>query len=444
VNPVVIIGGGLSGLAAAVTLASRKLPLHLLEQKPALGGRAFSFIDTTTGDTVDNGQHLLIAGYDRTMKFLERVGSVGLLRVQPHPFLRFHHPQKGFRTFSVPLISPPRNLAIGILRSNLFSVADRFRLLRAGRSILGYDAEELAGLTIDQWLDRCGQNEETRRCFWEPLAISMMNEHTRSASALIFVRSLRKAFLSSPRSAALAFPRVGLSELFSDPTQRFLERQGANVQCRAHVAKIHITRGRVNGVELRNGRTIRAVACILAVPVTNAVKILPEDLRQPLALLTAARTSDSPIVSIHLWFEHDCMEHDFVGLIGRHVQWVFNKRKLGGGARPNGYLSAVISAAHDTVRVSNGGLVRIAMEDLRSVYGTGFPDPTHSMVIREKKATFSLTPGIESLRPDARTAVPNLFLAGDWTATGYPATIEGAIISGEKAGELATAWCERN
>jgi len=175
----------------------------------------------------------------------------------------------------------------------------------------------------------------------------------------------------------------------------------------------------------------------LAVPAAKAVRILPEAHRRPLEALCGPQSAASPIVSIHLWFEQDFMEHQFFGLVGRRVQWVFKRQRSTPGSRGS-LLSTVISAAYDTVGLGTKELVRIALEDLQSVYGPALPKPFHSIVIKEKKATISLTPALESVRPGAQTGVPNLFLAGDWTATGYPATIEGAIISGEKAGDLAT------
>jgi hypothetical protein len=141
-------------------------------------------------------------------------------------------------------------------------------------------------------------------------------------------------------------------------------------------------------------------------------------------------------VSVHLWFRENFMPHQFLGVIGRTVQWVFNKRMSGTSPGPDGHISAVVSAAYDIVGLDNDAIVRIIVQDLRAVYGAAVPDPVHSLVIREKKATISLTPGIETKRPGPLTPVANLFLAGDWTETGYPATIEGAILSGERAADL--------
>ena len=431
-NPIVIVGGGLSGLAAAVRCSSRNHPVLLLEQKPVLGGRAYSFVDAATGDTVDNGQHLLIAGYERTMAFLSLVGSGGLLDIQPHPELLFHHPEKGFQRFSVPSLPTPFNLAAGILSSGLFSIDDRFRLLRAGLAVWRSRVRSWSGLTIAQWLERCGQTPELRRSFWEPLAVSIMNESTVRASASVFLSALRTAFLGSRRAAALAFPRAGLSDLFAEPARRFVEGRGGVVRCRCEVEELRVENGLIAGIRMRGGDPAVAAACILAVPPSNAAALAPFlHLDQP------ERAAASPIVSVHLWFAADVMPHKFLGVIGRTVQWMFNRRLLAPSAREDGHISAVISAAHDIVKLENDEIVRIVVKDLRSVYGAQIPEPLRSLVIREKKATISLTPDLTGARPGVVTAIPNLYLAGDWTDTGYPATIEGAILSGERAADLA-------
>jgi hydroxysqualene dehydroxylase len=443
-SPVVVVGGGLSGLAAAVTLASKGVPVHLLEQKPFLGGRAYSFVDATTGDTIDNGQHLLIAGYERTMAFLRAVGAESLVTVQSRPVLPFHHPERGFITFALPLLPPPANLLVGILGTTLVGIPDRLRLLRAGVALRNDDEQGLAALTITEWLDRVGQTPETTRCLWDPLAVSIMNERSEQASALLFVRALRRAFLGSSRGAALVFPRVGLSELFAQPAARFIGRNGGSIDVSADVAELVLTDGRVTGVRTRDNTMLPTSACIVAVPRQKALQLLPQGMLGDRPARAADDRKSSPIVSIHLWFDAPFMKESFIGLIGRRIQWVFNRRLLAGAGREGECLSTVISAAYEFVGLDNENLVRIAVDDVRSVYGDPLPPVRHAVVLREKKATDSFDPSMEARRPGVQTSVPNLFLAGDWTATGLPATIEGAILSGEKAGEVASAHLAKN
>lgn len=445
-KPVVVVGGGLSGLAAAVELASRKIPVTVLEQRPSAGGRAYSFREPATGETIDNGQHALIAGYAHTFRFLRLIGTDGLLRVQPRPELVLHHPDRGFCRFRLARVPSPLHLLIGVMSTDLLAPSDRVGLLRAGRILTRppEDDESLQEMTIHQWLDLAGQSREVRRSFWEPLAVSIVNERVDLAAALPFLRSLRTAFLGGWRNAALALPLVGLSELYVEPARRYLAERGGSVVTGADVVGIIARGDAVEEIRIRDGSTLACSAAILAVPSNRAEILLPEALRDAGFLAGMAEIPASPIVSIHLWFETDFMEQQVLGLVGRSVQWIFNKRLLSHSPGKGGYLVAVISAARDFAGLPGEKLVEIACEDLRSVYGTAVGGVRSSLVIREKRATYSSTPATERLRPGVETPLPNLFLAGDWTRTGFPATIEGAVMSGFLAADRADCFSRHN
>jgi squalene-associated FAD-dependent desaturase len=356
----------------------------------------------------------------------------------------FHHPGRGFCSFRLPLLPSPLHLLGGIITTDLFSAADKLRLLRAGAALRSFREGAAGTMTVDVWLDSLGQSAETKRSFWEPLAVAVMNERIGVASALVFIRALRTAFLSGARVAALAIPTVGLSELYVKPARTFIERQGGVLRCGADVTGSVLDGENVAGVRLKEGETIGCSAVILAVPSYRAASLLPAPLRETGYLAPAASIPLSPIVSVHLWFEEDVMPQETLGVIGRRVQWVFNRRKIGheNEKTGGGHISAVISAAHAFVEMGNDELTRIVLEDLEAIYGRNAGHATHAVVIREKRATFSCTPEVERIRPGCMTPVPNLFIAGDWTDTGYPATIEGAIISGERCAMRVMALFE--
>jgi squalene-associated FAD-dependent desaturase len=423
-----------------VTLTEHGIPCLILEQKSSPGGRAYSFRDQTTGEIIDNGQHVMIAGYERTIGLIRTIGAATLLSIQSSPLLRFHHPEQGFRRFSLPARAGRAGLAAGILRSDLLRVADRLRLIRAGTALQGEDPAGWSGITIREWLDRHGQSIEAGRCFWDPLAMSIMNEKPDRASAAPFLRALRTAFLGTSQRASLAFPNVGLSQLYAERAESFILRHGGSIRYRSDVARVSVGDSLASGVRLKDGTEIPGSAVILTVPPNRVPSIVPG--RKEFEPLRSF--SSSPIVSTHLWFRADIMPHDFVGLIGRTTQWIFNRRRLVPGLDTGGHVSTVISAAYDTVDLPNDRIVHITMRDLRSVYGESVPDPTHSMVIREKRATVSLTPSTEQLRPPQKTAIPNLLIAGDWTDTGYPATIESAVMSADRCSNLAIQFLREN
>ncbi len=431
-DPVVIVGGGISGLAAGVELTSHGIPVTLLEQKPGLGGRASSFRDSVTGETVDNGQHVLIAGYKRTFRFLDTIGSLSHLRVQHRLALTFHEYGRGFTSVRLPSLPSPFNLLAGVLSSSHFSLSDKIRMIRAGIALRRRDVE--SSMTIDEWLDETDQSPDTRRRFWEPLAVSIMNEHTAVASAPTFLRSLQAAFFQGGKAAAVAIPTVGLTQLYADQAAEFITAHGGRIRCNKDVTAVALSDGQVTGVRLRDGEEVPCSGVIAAVPPYRVTSLLGSDLPE----LAFPDFEASPIVSVHLWFSEDPMQHEFVALVGRSVQWVFNRRRITGSTAPGGHLSAVISAARDFVDLSNAELISLAAGDIRTAYPIG--DPMHALVVREKRATYRPRPGTELRRPPQATRIPNLTIAGDWTDTGFPATIEGAVISGERCAEIIRQW----
>ena len=446
-KPVVIAGAGLSGLSAGVRLAAHNVPVVVLEQRPAAGGRAYSFTDARTGDVIDNGQHVLIAGYIRTLGFLRTIGTADRLAVQPVPELWFHHPQRGFCSVRFSGLPHPFDLVSGLLRTSLLSARGKLHMLRAGAALNTSNPgteEQMAGLTVAGWLDHLHQSEETKRSFWEPLAVAIMNEHIDVAAASVFVRAIRAAFFEVKRGAALAFPTVGLSALYVEEAKRFIEKRGGEVRCNAQVVNVTARKENVSGVTLKDGTIVEASAVVLAVPPAPAEALLPALLRETGMLADIAAAPHSPIVSVHLWFPKEIMPHLFVGIVGRTIQWVFNRRRILTEKGTGGHVSAVVSAGETIVSLDNEALRDTAMTDLKEIFGRGIPEPEHVVIIREKRATISCTPAVEKLRPDASTPIRNLFLAGDWTSTGLPATIESAIISGERSAELALACLRAN
>ncbi|MGB2957271.1 MAG: hydroxysqualene dehydroxylase HpnE [Bacteroidota bacterium] len=445
-KPYVIVGGGLSGLAAAVGISSRNLPVLLLEQKRILGGRAFSLREPVTGESIDNGQHLLIAGYRRTLRFLETIGSDHLLSIQRRPEIVFYHPVRGFKALRLPRFPSPLHLAVGLLSCDLFEPVDRWKILRAGivDSVRCGSKGTLAGMTVSEWLDATGQSYEARRSFWEPLAVSIMNETAEVASAEAFRRAVREAFLGHWKNASLVVPRVGLSDLFVYPAADFVRKRGGEVRCNADVTELVTDKTAITFVRTKDGSRIDPEAVVLAVPSSKVAALLPEPLSRNGDLRDLSATPVSPIITVYLWYERDIMPHDHVGVIGKTVQWFFNRgRMYDQGSRYGGHVSAVISAARDLVNFGDEELARLAVEDLVALYGQEARKVLHKVVLKEKRATISLTPGVEVRRPQPVTAIRNLFLAGDWTATGYPATIEGAVASGERCADLAVALREK-
>lgn len=443
---VIVVGGGVSGLAAAVRLAARGASVHLVEQSPKLGGRCYSFTDAASGDVVDNGQHVLVGAYRHTLDYLETIGTRQYLRRESST--PFFAAGKGLRLLRTGALPAPFHLVAGVLGYGHLSMRERVGALRVGRALRrwGPDAESrLAGVSVGAWLDGLGQSDGAQRSLWNPFCVSVMNELPERASALLFARALRATFLGPARNAEILIPTIGQTELYVEPASRFLSGRGGRISAGVEAAGIELAGGAVAGVRLSDGTLLEARNVIAAVPPHALARLVPRAYagRAPFAHL--GEFASSPIVSVHLWFDREVLSPTFVGLLDRDVQWFFNRRRIVGPGSTPGYVSAVISAAYAYVDLPKEELVALAIRDLRALSADAVGGIlVGSLVIKEKRATFSATGTADAMRPGTGTPIGGLYLAGDWTDTGYPATIEGAILSGNRAAAQVRQAAERS
>jgi squalene-associated FAD-dependent desaturase len=441
---VIVIGGGLSGLTTAVDLSSRGFSVLILERNQHLGGRSYSFVDEKTGEEIDNGQHLMMGCYHETRWLLRTIGSDHLATLQPNLHIDFRHPQRGAASLHCPSLPGPFHLLLGLLRLNSLSLSDRLKLLRIGLEI-HRDPKTveplIAARTVHQWLDMLGQSEENKKYLWDVIAVGSLNGDPNEVSAVLFYRVLRAAFLGSRENSSLLIPRVGLSRLFDEPAQRYIQSKKGEVLRGCAAEALIYENSRVRAVRCSDGVTREAKAFVSAVPWYAVSDLLPAN---EATMRAAEKMSPSSILSINLWFDRPVMDEEFVALLDSSVQWVFNRSKLHGASTSSGQcLALTVSGASRFVEKETGELVDLAVEDLRRVFPrVGAAELVHSIVLKEKRATFSQRPDVESLRPPCATSLENLFLAGDWTNTGYPATIEGAVMSGRKAAAAVSQFLD--
>ncbi|MBI4428804.1 MAG: FAD-dependent oxidoreductase [Ignavibacteriales bacterium] len=439
-HDVIVVGAGLAGLSAAVDLSLRGHKVLVLEQRPKPGGRTYSFVDETTGDVVDNGQHLLMGCYYETRLYLREIGSDSLATLQPGLQIDFLHPEKGMASLACPPLPAPMHILAGLFQLRTLTFADRLKLLRVGVELQWTSTQKerrLERMTVEEWLVSLGQSDQNRKYLWDIIAIGTLNDKPDSVSALLFFRVLRTAFLGSRENSCLLIPRCGLSELLVDPAVRYIQSRGGAVKTGHGVTSLKTSGDRVVKAVCEEGSHFESRAFISAVPHYALPAILDGK-----ASASAGRFQSSPIITINLWLDREILENEFLALLDSRIQWIFNKSRLFGKSKRTAgqYLALVMSGAEDFVGLDKNILVDIAMEDLgRAIPATNHAKVIHSLVVKEKRATFSPKPGTESLRPSATTNLVNLFLAGDWTNTGFPATIEGAVISGRKAAQLASA-----
>ncbi|HXE80391.1 MAG TPA: hydroxysqualene dehydroxylase HpnE [Vicinamibacterales bacterium] len=441
---VVIIGGGLAGLSAAVELTERGARVRVLEARPALGGRATAFVDPRTGEPVDNGQHVLAGCYHETFAFLERLGTADRVDLDESLDIEFVDRRGVSSRLRSALLPAPWHLVGGLLRWRALSWRDRVTAVRLGRVLAGLDRSSSADdarmneATVREWLARHGQTDRLNEMLWEPLAIATLNQPASEASAAPFVAVLRRMFSGPRRNAAIGLPRVPLDELYARPAARWLEARGGVVSTNAP-ARIVCERDRLSHVEVR-GERVESAAVICAVPwhaLSRTVAPPPPAMDETLRRADAMESS--PIVTVNLWLDRPVTSVPFVGLPGRTIQWVFDKRRAFGERAS--HLSLVSSGASAIVAESNDALVDLALREIQDALPAARTARVlRASVVREKRATFSLAPG-QPPRPSVETPVRGLWLAGDWIDTGLPATIESAVLSGRLAADAAARAC---
>ena len=428
---VVVVGGGFAGLAAAVRLARAGTHTTLLERRPFLGGRAYSFAHPVTGEVVDNGPHALMGAYTEALDFLGEIGASAKLRVQPRLRVTLAHPELGLGEVAAPAVPGPLQAPLALLRYRLLTRGDRARLF-AGALRLAARGSALAGRTVAEALADVGQSRAACERFWHPLAIATLNEAPEMAAAAPFAAVLRRAFFAGARAARFALAAVPLSELYTADARHAIEAAGGSVVTGAAVASLALEAEQARAVLLRDGRRVDADAVILAVPCAALLRLLPPALRAAPPFRALAAVGTSPIVSVHLWLDRPVgWGSSFLGLLGGRAQWLFDCGPARDGGRR---VASVTSGARFWNDASDEAIAAEVLADAGAVLpALRAARCTRALVVRERHATISLTPAADAVRPRVTTPLANLFLAGDWVQTGLPATIEGAVQAGREA-----------
>jgi squalene-associated FAD-dependent desaturase len=437
VRHVAVVGGGFAGLAAGVRLARAGARVTLCERRPFLGGRAYSFPDPATGDVIDNGPHLLAGAYTETLDFLAEIGARAKLALQPRLHVPLAHPRLGTGAVAAPPLPGPLQAPAALLCYRLLSRPDRVRVM-AGALRLAARARALAGTTVSEALAAAGQPAAACARFWHPLAVATLNEAPERAAAAPFAAVVRRVFFAGARAARFATATVPLSALYTEDARRAIAAASGAVLTGATVAGLEVTGGRARGLVLRDGRRIAADAVVLAVPCAALLSLLPPALSEAPPFRPLAAVDTSPIVSVHLWLDRPvAWGAPFVGLLGGRAQWLFD---CGPAAAGGHRLASVSSGARAWDGTADDAIAAEVWAEARAALpALGAATLRRALVVRERHATVSLTPAADAVRPPVATPLANLFLAGDWTATGLPATIEGAVLSGRRAATLALA-----
>jgi squalene-associated FAD-dependent desaturase len=425
---VIIIGGGLAGLSAATALADAGCRISLFERSPRLGGRATSYV--LPGDEhIDNCQHVTLRCCTNLEDFYSRIGV--LPRIAFHDSL-FFADSTGQRAEMRPSALPaPFHLSLSFARFPFLNWRDKSAIGRAMLRILtsGGKPRLPASISMLDWLQRQRQTKQAIDRFWRTVLVSALNEELDHIDAQYGIDVFWKAFLSNRQGFAMGVPSVPLGDLYGAGGDRIC-KNGGQVRTRCSVAEIQIQEGGVSGIKLDDGAVLKPDYCVAAVTIDRLMKILPEPLRTEEPFSDVQHLRMSPITGVHLWFSQSVMTEPFLTSVDQTIQWIFNKRA-------GEYLQIVISASRNLSDLAQQEVVDLCLREMNKLLpGMGKARLVRSVVIRENTATFSPEPGCDQWRPQTRTPVRNLLLAGDWTRTGWPATMEGAVRSGYRAAEV--------
>lgn len=429
---VVVVGGGAAGLAAATRLAEAGAEVELLEAAPRLGGRARSFVDPTTHEAVDNGAHAVMGCYREWLAFLERIGRRGWLR-EHELRIPFVDSTGRMAALDCPALPAPLHFAAGLLRFAWLSPRERLGALGAGlRLVARFGARGKADDdTVSRILAELGQGPAARRALWDPLVVATLNADPARASARLLAAVVERALLASRAGSRFLLPAAPLSELYAEPARKYVEARGGEVRCSMPAVGLDVRDGRARGVVTRAG-TRPADAIVLAVPPPALRRIAPRAFA-----LAPALDAATPIVSVTLWLDRPLDAPDFVGLLDSETQWVFQAQRLHGApAGAPARLACVRSGAAAWLGLPPHEIAGRVWQDVRRALPAARDAALrHALVVKEKRATLAPDPTLQPLRPGVATALRNVLLAGDWTATGLPATLESAAQSGHDAAE---------
>ncbi|MET7382869.1 hydroxysqualene dehydroxylase HpnE [Streptomyces sp. NPDC005526] len=434
----VVVGGGLAGITAALALADAGVRVTLIEGRPRLGGLAFSF---RRGDlTVDNGQHVYLRCCTAYRWFLGRIDACALAPLQDRldvPVLDATRPEGRrlgrLRRDPLPV---PLHLGRSLAAYPHLSLAERARV---GRAALALKALDLTDPALDAqdfggWLTAHGQSARAVEALWDLVGVATLNAVARDTSLGLAAMVFKTGLLSDPGAADIGWARVPLGELHDGLARKALDSAGVRTELRTRVTSLSPHENGGWSVRVL-GETLRADAVVLAVPQREAHGLLPPGaLDAPERLL---RIGTAPILNVHVVYDRKVLARPFFAALGTPVQWVFDRTDASGLKRGQ-YLAVSQSAAQDEIDAPVAELRERYLPELRRLLPRARGAEVEDFfVTRERTATFAPTPGVGRLRPGARTKAPGLYLAGAWTATGWPATMEGAVRSGVSAAEAA-------
>jgi squalene-associated FAD-dependent desaturase len=420
---VAVVGGGLAGLATALAIGSTGRNVTVFETRPFLGGRATSYpLNAADEDspTIDNCQHVLLRCCTNLIDFYERLGVED--RIHFHREVYWIEPGGRVSTMRRGLLPAPLHFTESFARLRFLSAADKISI---GQGLLAVQREfrrrtDLEHMTMLDWLREKKQTQGAIERFWRQVLVSAVNEELDCMAAVHGLQVFFLGFLSRADSYEVGIPKVPLAELYSD--EAWTKYPQIKIVHRASVQQLHVANNTVSNLFV-NGERVTAEGYVLALPFERVAALVPG------LAIDLSHFTHSPITGIHLWFDRAITELPHATLLDRTIQWMFNKHE-------GRHIQLVVSASRSLIEMKREDVIALALRELKEFFPrVAEAQLERAHVVKEVRATFSAAPNLEDRRPFSSTSIPNLFLAGDWTRSGWPATMEGAVRSGYLAAE---------
>lgn len=436
----IVVGGGPAGISAAVDLADAGLRILLVDNRHYLGGRASSFPDPVSGEILDACQHITLGCCTALDGLLNRLGVADRVRYLPE--VHFSLPDGHRVTLSASGLPAPYHLLPSLLRAPGLGFADKLSAARLLRMAMQWASDRRKGAAAvgeaAAFADTCRLarlTDAARELLIEPVVLSACNAQLEEVADSYGLMVLYEALCATRQGYRLGIPTVPLAELFTEPVQRYLGERGSQVQVRVTVKAVQVDESGIVVVKTSSGREIRGRRCVVAVPWHALSRVLSSSLLTPQQQECTGVLQPSPIVGTHLWLDRPVDMPDTLCLLGCRTHWVFHKdRNFRRGGTHGAHLATVTSADRTLAAMEPARIAQLALEEIRQrVPGATEARLVRWRCVREYRATFIPAPGVDNLRPLHRTRRPEVVIAGDWTATGWPATMEGAVRSGELA-----------
>lgn len=429
-----IVGGGLAGLATAVALAQENIRVVILESRPQLGGRATSFVDPQTNELIDACQHVGMRCCTNWLHFCQTTGIAKYLSYEPT--LHFRTLDQRCSRFRADPWKAPFHLARALTSAHFLTLAEKWRLV-CGLFALWKTSPEDDPPLLD-WLHSHGQTGRLLDRFWSTVLVSALNDDL-SRMGLKYARKVfMDGFFQHRKAYELILPKVPLAQLYGDALQNWFAKHDVVIRGNSRVTRLDFSNSPSMDLILRTGEKIRSDLVVLAIPWHQVLGLLPTTLTAQSPWCQLHQLESSFITSVHLWLDRPITELPHVVLLDSVSQWLFARGRT---SRGEWYAQVVISSSEKWRHLGMEGLLKqVHNELLRFFPAARQAQLLRSRVITDKSATFRLSPGVDRWRPVQSTNIPGLFLAGDWTRTGWPATMEGAVRSGYLAAEAIVRY----